>query len=368
MIDPKDWDAAADPAGSESGSGRPVADAPLEAVTEALNGLRAEIEDLRAKLAVERRASEEQAHRNRNLLAVVTALFRSALEEAADLADARARLTEIPARLARGYESATRADAAGGDLRGLVETATAAFDIGAPRRVTLAGPAVALAAAAHRILALTLFELGANAVKHGALGSARGAVDVSWSLDARGLSLIWRETGAQEGMAPPVAGAGAGAALLRSIDDELGGTCASGPANGGYLVELFLPAAHAWSGATHGWPRRALVVEDNALIAADLADMLRNQGVPEVTQATSVAGARDILAAQEIDLVLLDVALGAEQSDALLGEVGGVPVIVVSGRTARELPAAFAELPLVTKPFSPADLAAALAELRGRRA
>jgi two-component sensor histidine kinase len=63
-------------------------------------------------------------------------------------------------------------------------------------RVRVSGPSVGLHNSVVQILALALHELTTNALKHGALGSQRGRLDVTWELleDAeRRLVLVWQE-------------------------------------------------------------------------------------------------------------------------------------------------------------------------------
>ena len=76
--------------------------------------------------------------------------------------------------------------------------------------------------------------------------------------------------------------------------------------------------------------------------------------------ALTLGEAQALLAAESFDLVLLDIALGADSADAHLPLFADTKVVVVSGRSPEELPAAFARLPLLAKPFHPQDVAAIL--------
>ena len=319
-----------------------------------------ELAALRAELAAERLVSGELAHRNRNLLAVVAALIRRALDGAADLTEARAALEDLGAKLAAAHSA--HAPRGPRDLAMLAETALAAFDAGGERRIAVSGPKVALTAEADRILALALFELATNAVKHGALRGPDGRIALDWAKDKDGgLRLTWREYGD----APPAGGArtGGGHALMRRIGELLDGAVTIDAGTGsGFSAEITLGARHLLPPAGAG-PRRVLVVEDNPLIAVDLADMLVAQGVEDVAVAMSLAEARTALAAGSFDLALLDVSIGDACSDALLPDLGGTAVVVVSGRDAADLPPALAGRPLLAKPFQPSDVAAMLAHL-----
>jgi two-component sensor histidine kinase len=67
------------------------------------------------------------------------------------------------------------------------------------RRISVAGPEVALPDKAVQILALAVHELATNARKHGALGPPEGTLAVSWQVTGldgdRRLALEWHESG-----------------------------------------------------------------------------------------------------------------------------------------------------------------------------
>jgi two-component sensor histidine kinase len=64
---------------------------------------------------------------------------------------------------------------------------------------SISGPGIRLRARAAETLALAIHELGTNAVKYGALSSARGRIQVRWAIDRAGndpqLVFEWIETG-----------------------------------------------------------------------------------------------------------------------------------------------------------------------------
>gem|GEM_PF-601970 len=78
----------------------------------------------------------------------------------------------------------------------------------------LAGPPVRLRPKAAQVLALAVHELCSNAVEHGGVGLSQGKVDVLWSVDGRDgsdpadLTLIWKETGGADVVAPTRRGFG----------------------------------------------------------------------------------------------------------------------------------------------------------------
>ena len=109
----------------------------------------------------------------------------------------------------------------------------------------------------------------------------------------------------------------------------------------------------------HAAPPRVLVVDDEPSIRLLCRVNLELDGY-EVLEAESLESARRALAAREIDVVLLDVHLHGERSDALVVECHArrppIPVVVVTGSadvTEERLTEADAILP---KPFELGEL------------
>jgi two-component system CheB/CheR fusion protein len=87
------------------------------------------------------------------------------------------------------------------------------------------GPAVLLKPNAAATMGMVLFELANNAAKYGALKSATGRVELSWTVagtDERHLTLSWRESGGPSVIEPAKAGFGTNF-VERSLQYELGG-------------------------------------------------------------------------------------------------------------------------------------------------
>jgi DNA-binding response OmpR family regulator len=107
---------------------------------------------------------------------------------------------------------------------------------------------------------------------------------------------------------------------------------------------------------------RILVLEDEALIALDLATTLEDAGWEVIGPAGSLAAARRLLDEGDPDLACLDLNIGSETSHdlarALLAR--GVPVVFVSGRDARALPEDLRAVPVLGKPVRTAGLLATL--------
>jgi CheY-like chemotaxis protein len=111
--------------------------------------------------------------------------------------------------------------------------------------------------------------------------------------------------------------------------------------------------------------RRILVVEDEALVAMLVEDALLDAGCEVIGPVATVAEALALLAGTRPEAAVLDLNLAGETStpvaDALAGL--GVPFVVATGYGAAGLPAEHRDVPVLAKPYDPAELTAALARL-----
>ena len=110
---------------------------------------------------------------------------------------------------------------------------------------------------------------------------------------------------------------------------------------------------------------RVLVVEDEALVAMLLEDMLADHGCTVAAAASRIGQAMDLLADStlEFDAAILDVNLGGEPifpvAEALAAR--GVPFVFATGYGAGGLPKSWRSRPTLQKPFNHADVGVALA-------
>lgn len=107
---------------------------------------------------------------------------------------------------------------------------------------------------------------------------------------------------------------------------------------------------------------RVLVVEDEALIALMLEDMLKELGCTLVAQAGSLneaVGAAESVAA---DVAVLDVNVGGREifPVAEILAARGVPIAFSTGYTPTGLPGKWRARPVISKPFELGALRAAL--------
>lgn len=104
--------------------------------------------------------------------------------------------------------------------------------------------------------------------------------------------------------------------------------------------------------------KRALIVEDEPLLAMEVAEHLTDAGFEVVGPATSVAKALKLISEKGCDIAVLDVHLGHEHSEpvALALKARGTPFVVVSGNSREHYPAGFTGAPSLSKPLRPAAL------------
>lgn len=108
--------------------------------------------------------------------------------------------------------------------------------------------------------------------------------------------------------------------------------------------------------------RQVLVVEDDYLLAMDLAGMLHRAGADVVGPVGTVRDALDTLD-EAPDIAVLDVQLTNETSFPVADELArrGVPFIFATG-TVGDIPAAYKGHPVCSKPVADAVLLKALAD------
>jgi CheY-like chemotaxis protein len=106
--------------------------------------------------------------------------------------------------------------------------------------------------------------------------------------------------------------------------------------------------------------KRILVVEDEFLIALDIAGALEQNGLVVVGPYAAMGEALQALERQPLDGALLDANLGGQPvgqiADALLARK--VPFAFVTGYGRERLPPQHRAAPLVRKPFTDKDLLA----------
>jgi PAS domain S-box-containing protein len=322
------------------------------------------------KLAEERQVllAREVDHRARNALAVVQSIVR--LTRARGIEDYVVAVEGRIRALSRAHMLLSRSRWEGADLHKLVEEELAPYRTDEAESVAAVGPQVVLQPATAQALALALHELATNAAKYGALSTAAGTVRLTWELEPATLVLQWTETGGPS-VEPPCSEGYGTRVIGASIERQLGGRASFDWRPEGLHCVLSLPRvgekgpALRVAGGTHAGAERdavapakvvagrVLLVEDEALVAMMMRDILLELGLsvagPFCTPAEAVAAARD----DGVDAAILDVNLGGELiypvADTLVAR--GVPFVFVTGYGAESIDGRFAHVPILQKPI-----------------
>jgi len=113
--------------------------------------------------------------------------------------------------------------------------------------------------------------------------------------------------------------------------------------------------------------RHVLIVEDEYLIADDIAQVLKQAGAAVVGPAPTLETALALLASERIDIAVLDIELHGKLvfSVADFLRVRAIPFIFATGYSQAFLPAEYRGVATWEKPFNVYALALALANLMG---
>lgn len=152
--------------------------------------------------------SRELAHRVKNSLAVVQSIASRSLIDGRPVKEAREIFSQRLHALARAHTQLVENSWGGVSMMELAAAELQPFGA----RVSLRGPDVSMNANTAQMFALVVHELATNAVKHGALSSESGRVDLKWSIqDAEGTQTLyfrWKESGGPEVHEPSSKGFG----------------------------------------------------------------------------------------------------------------------------------------------------------------
>ena len=109
-----------------------------------------------------------------------------------------------------------------------------------------------------------------------------------------------------------------------------------------------------------------LVVEDEALIAMDLQSIVEKAGYRVVGPVSNAAAALAMVAREKPHIALLDVNLGRSNVFELADVLAqmGIKMLFVTGHSRGLLAEAHKDRPMITKPFMPNALLAAMDSLR----
>jgi two-component sensor histidine kinase len=171
----------------------------------------------------------EVFHRIKNLLANVLAIARRTAKYSASLPEFHSAFEDRIQSLARAHDLLLTQPGRPARLRELLELEFGAKALRNGKEFELEGPDILCSPRTIQMLALLVFELATNAVKHGALSESAApsaSIHVRWQIEERNsapaLVLNWRERGVK---LPAIRRRGFGSELLeRLVPQMLGGT------------------------------------------------------------------------------------------------------------------------------------------------
>lgn len=137
----------------------------------------------------------ELNHRVRNVMSIAQAVIRLSFTSGASLSDIQKICEGRLQALANAMSLLTASDWRSVSFRRLITEDILPF----AERIRTSGPDIALNPRSAQTFALLLYELAANAAKHGALSVADGSVFLDWEIEGSGddalFRLKWREAG-----------------------------------------------------------------------------------------------------------------------------------------------------------------------------
>jgi two-component sensor histidine kinase len=273
----------------------------------------------------------------------------------------------------------------GADLREIIrdQLLPGAVDDG---RVTALGPPLRLEPQTALHTAMMLHELGTNSVKYGALARPDGAVSIGWIVSDDSLCLDWKERGGPPIQAPM--GRGFGTTLIEQTVKSQGGSARRSIEADGMHWEIILPLASADDAAPKTSPdvrkplhqgsrmsltsapasikgKKFAVIEDEPLIAIDIASVLRQEGAQVSGPVATVGDALRIIEDTELDGALVDANLRGQPAGEIAAALTRkrIPFVFVTGYGREALPASFAQTKILKKPFTDRELIEASALL-----
>ena len=364
-----------------------VSTAPMRDAAGAVVGAIAVVQDIEERKKAEetqRLLVAELSHRVKNTLANVQAIAQQMLRRTKDPAEFVASFTGRIQSLSRVHTMLSATTWTGVDLRDLIRDQLFAGAVD-ETRITAWGPRVHLEAQLALHAALMLHELGTNAIKYGALSTAKGVVTISWSVADEVLRLRWEERGGPPVGAP--AKRGFGRTLIEQSAKGEGGSAQMAIEADGVVWTIALPlreqqpmeqpaaeraggaardaAAAAEKGAPKLAGKRLLVVDDEPLVALDIVSALESAGADVVGPAGTAKEALAIIGKTTLDAALLDANLRGQPVDEIAAALTArnIPFLFVTGYGPGSLPKAFAKTAMLSKPFSHEQLLTAAATL-----
>jgi two-component sensor histidine kinase len=224
----------------------------------------------------------EVFHRIKNLLANVSAIARRTIKYSASLPEFHSAFEGRIQALARAHDLLLTQSGRPARLRELLELEFSAKALRKGREFQLEGPDILCSPRTIQMLALLVFELATNAVKHGALSenaTPQASIHVRWRVEEgnakASLVLSWRERGVKS---PAMKQRGFGSELVeRLVPQMLGGTARLDMHNDGIECLIVFPLLddQNFGVSVAGWSAPA---SDAATLSPDLPRSIAARG------------------------------------------------------------------------------------------
>jgi PAS domain S-box-containing protein len=323
--------------------------------------------------------TNELDHRVRNTLATVQAIATQSLHHARTPAEFNQSFSGRIQAMAAAHSLLTqnhKTQLHGANIVDVVRNQVLLG--GGDPRVSYNGPNILLETQETVHLSLVLHELATNARKYGALSTPQGQLSINWHVRdhaRRHLVLEWQEHAGPKVSQPTRTGFGS--TLIRTTMHAHGGNATIVYATSGLLCSLEMPLATELGSMQPAYassstekirratqtsprlvPRRVLVVEDEPLVAMDIATTLQSSEHIIVGPASSIEAAQGLAKARDYDVALLDVNLGGASIESVAEIVAGhgIPFAFLTGYGQGALPAKFKGAVILGKPFNPDHL------------
>jgi PAS domain S-box-containing protein len=329
----------------------------------------------------------ELNHRVKNTLANVQAIAQQTLRRTKNPAEFASSFFGRVQSLSRAHSLLSATAWQGADLRDLIRDQILLWAVD-PTRLAASGPAVVLEPQMALHVALMLHEMGTNASKYGALSVPAGRVVIRWTVKNRFLHLHWEECGGPAVRAPT--SRGFGTTLIEQSSKGEGGDACMSVTRDGIAWEITMVLSHPLVaepnhtlatelpiGASAGQAlqashkpmarlagKRFLVVEDEPLVALEIAGVLEGAGAAVACTGTADEALR-LTEANAPDAALLDGNLHRRPVDEIAAALThrNIPFLFVTGYGTDSLPTSFRNVTVLTKPVSEPELLEAAARL-----
>lgn len=318
----------------------------------------------------------EVNHRSKNMLTLVQAIARQTMASGENFMD---RFAERMRSLASSQDLLVSSGWRGARVEDIMSSQLAHLEDFIDTRIFLEGPHVRLTSAAAQSLGMALHELATNAGKYGALSNDTGQVHIRWNVrqedDTNRFEINWTESGGPPVTAPERRGFGSTVIekmtriafgypvklefapeglqwYLISVDDRVFEADFVAEASES-SSNLSRPSNTAKVAQSANGSRRILVVEDEAIIAIDMAAALEDAGYSVVGPVGSVYEAMKLLDEHTCDCAVLDINLTGETSSPVANRLiaHGIPFVTVSGNTPESSGEEFSQAPFLSKPI-----------------